>query len=405
MKQFKRFWPVILVLALSAAFLLAMLRPSPIVVDVVAVTRGPLAVTVEEDGKTRVKERYVISAPLAGQMSRMELHAGDAVEAERTIITTISPTDPTLLDARSLSEAESRVSAAEAAQEQATARLDAARETHRLADDRWKRAKRLIVSSSISQAEYDQAEHEERIAAGSLRAAEFGYRVAQFELSLAQAAFIRTRPPNGSSTKQQRLDIRPPVDGQVLRVLQESAGVVMAGQPLLEVGNPRELEIEIDLLSADAAKTKPGAKVILQRWGGDTPLEARVRLVEPSGFTKISALGVEEQRVNVIADLVDTVTNTKERPAGLGDAFRVEASVVIWESDDVLKVPTGALFRHDDAWAVFVAHAGRVERRKVAIGQNNGQEAEVIEGLAINELVVEYPSDQVRDGARVAVRR
>ncbi|MFM9118572.1 MAG: efflux RND transporter periplasmic adaptor subunit [Planctomycetota bacterium] len=395
-----RYLPLLTLILVSGILLAYALWPAAIIVDLAPVTRGSLQVTVAEDGKTRVKERYIISAPLAGQMSRIDFHAGDDVEAEKTVLTTISPIDPLLLDARALAEAEARVSAAEAALEQSLARLDAARESQRLAEDQFLRAKRLITTRSIPPAEYDQAEHEERIAAGALRAAEFGNHVAQFELTVAQAAFIRTRPKSDPAAQNQRLEVRSPVAGQVLRVIHESAGVVTAGQQLIEIGNPRELELEIDLLSADAARTKPGAKVLLEQWGGTAPLRGRVRLIEPSGFMKVSALGVEEQRVNVIADFEET----PETLLPLGDAFRVEARIVIWESPEVTKVPAGALFRQGDSWAVFLAQQGRVERRLVTIGQNNGQEAEVLEGLVAGDMVVVYPSDQVRAGRRVRSR-
>lgn len=400
MKFLARYLPIIAVALAGIALLVYALWPQPVSVDVVPVTRGPLQVTVDEDGKTRVKERYVVSAPLSGQLSRIELHAGDAVEAGKTLLATIEPTDPALLDARLMAEAESRVKAAEAAQEQATARLEAAREAHDLAEDHLRRAKSLLGTKAMPQAEYDTAEHQERIASVTLRAAEFGHQVAIYELALAQAAFVRTRPNSSGASAPQRLEIFPPVDGKVLRVIRESAGVVTPGLALMEVGNTRELELEIDVLSADAAKIKPGAKVYLEHWGGPKPLHALVRLVEPSGFTKISALGVEEQRVNVIADFVES----PERLSSLGDAFRVEARIVIWEATEAIKVPSGALFRHGQAWAVFVVKNQRAELRTVSIGHNNGQEAEVLEGLTTNEEVVAYPSDDVRDGVRVLLR-
>jgi HlyD family secretion protein len=398
MKIVARYLPILAVAVAGIALLAYALWPQPVQVDVLRVTRGPLQVTIDEDGKTRVKERYVVSAPLSGQLGRVELHPGDAVEAGKTMVAAIEPTDPALLDARLMSEAESRVKAAEAAKEQATARLAAAREAHLLAEHNLKRAQGLVLTKAIPQAEFDATEHQERIAAETLRAAEFGDRVAVFELALAQAAFVRTRPTTKEKNEPQRLEIRSPVDGKVFRVIQESAAVVSLGQPLIEIGNPRELEIEIDVLSADAAQIAPGAKVLLEHWGGAKPLNARVRLVEPSGFTKISALGVEEQRVNVIADFDEPA----EQLSNIGDAFRVEARVVIWETQDTIKVSSGALFRHGESWAVFAIKQQRAELRTVKIGHNNGQEAEVLEGLSPAEEVVAYPSDSVRDGTRVA---
>jgi HlyD family secretion protein len=397
MKLVARYLPILAAAIAGFALLAYALWPPPVNVDVFRVVRGPLQVTIDEDGKTRVKERYVVSAPLSGQLGRVELHPGDVVEAGKTMVAAIEPTAPALLDARLMSEAESRVKAAEAAKEQSTARLEAAREAHLLAEHNLKRAQGLVKTKAIPQAEFDATEHQERIAAETLRAAEFGYRVAVFELALAQAAFVRTRPPAIENTEPQRLEIRSPVDGKVFRVIQESAGIVTPGQPLIEIGNPRELEIEIDVLSADAAQIKPGAKVLLEHWGGAKALNARVRLVEPSGFTKISALGVEEQRVNVIADFEESA----EQLNNIGDAFRVEARVVVWETPDAIKVPSGALFRYGENWAVFVIKQQRAELRAVNIGHNNGQEAEVLSGLSPDDYVVAYPSDNVRHGVRV----
>lgn len=400
MKPVARYLPILAVAVAGLALFAYALWPPPVNVDIVRVTRGPLQVTIDEDGKTRVKERYIVSAPLSGQLGRVELHPGDVVEAGKTVVAAIEPTDPALLDARLLSEAESRVKASEAAKEQATARLEAAREAHLLAQHNLKRAQGLVATKAIPLSEFDATEHQERIAAETLRAAEFGYRVAVFELALAQAAFVRTRPATKEKTEPQRLEIHSPVDGKVFRVIQESAAVVTPGQSLIEIGNPRELEIEIDVLSADAAQIVPGTKVLLEHWGGAKPLNARVRLVEPSGFTKISALGVEEQRVNVIADIQEPT----ERLSNLGDAFRVEARVLVWESPDTIRVPSGALFRHGENWAVFAIKQHRAELRTVSIGHNNGQEAEVLSGLSPDDEVVAYPSDNVRHGTRVSIK-
>lgn len=398
LRQLARYMPIGIVALAAMALLAYALWPRPIMVEVVAVTRGLLQVTVDEDGKTRVKDRYVVSAPLTGQLSRIELEVGDCVQVGNTVLAVIQPADPALLDARLQAEAESRVKAAEAAQQQAAARLEAAQESQQLAAHEYKRAQNLVVTRAISQAEYDNAEHQMHIAEVMLRAAQFASQVAKFEADLAKAAFVRTRVDGDPSNGTNRLEIRSPVDGRVLRIVQESAAVVNPGLPLIEVGNTRELEIEIDVLSADAAQIKPGARLYLQHWGGESPLQARVRRVEPSGFTKVSALGVEEQRVNVIADFDEPL----ERLQSLGDAFRVEARIVVWEKQDALKVPAGALFRRDSDWAVYVCVNRRAELRQVRIGRNNGQEAEVVEGLHEGERVIAYPSDKVRPG--VAVR-
>lgn len=394
MKSIVRQLPLLFIALMGSALLAYALWPRPVEVEVVRVSRGPLQVTVDEDGKTRVKERYLVSAPLTGQLSRIELEVGDPVEAGKTVLAIIQPTDPSLLDARLLAESEARVKAAESAIQQAEARIAATREAHGLAEHQYQRAKGLSRTNAISKEMLDAAEHQERIAAETLRAAQFALQVAKYESELAKSAFIRTRPKTDEESDQTRLEIRSPVSGRVLRVMQESAAVVAPGQSLLEVGNIQELEMEIDVLSADAAQIRPGSRVILEHWGGDTPLQGRVRLIEPSGFTKISALGVEEQRVNVIADFDEP----PERLRSLGDAFRIEAGIVVWETDDTLQLPAGALFRSGSNWAVFVAKNGRAELREVAIGRSNGRMTQILDGLAEGETVVAYPSDQVHGG-------
>lgn len=397
MRPLIRSLPWILGAVLSALALTYAFWPSPIRVEIVRVTQGPMMVTVDEDGKTRVKERYIVSAPVAGLLARVKLHVGDKVEANETVIATIEPTNPTLLDARAVAEAESRVKAAEAAKLQSQAMLEGSREAYALAEHDLARATSLSVPHAISQAEVDLAEHQERIAAANLRGAEFGDRVATFELELSRAAFVRTRPPSEGQSEVSRLDIRSPVSGQVFRVIQENATVASAGQPLVEIGNTQELEIVIDVLSFDAPKIKPGSKVLIEHAGIGT-LEARVRLVEPSGFTKISALGVEEQRVNVIADFVEPA----ERLNRIGDDYRVDARIVVWESPLATKIPTGAIFRKDKDWAVFVVKNQRVRTQQIHVGQSNNLEVEVLSGLSPEDEVVNYPSDKVRDGVAVS---
>ncbi len=274
--------------------------------------------------------------------------------------------------------------AAQAAKDQARARLEAAREAHILAVHDYERATKLIAKQAISTAEFDSAEHQEHITAAILQAAEFGDRVATFELDQAQAALIRTRPRTEGSDEPQRLELRSPVDGQVFRVIQESSSVVAPGNPLVEIGDVRKLEIEIDVLSADATKIKEGAKILIEQRDGSDPLRAHVRLIEPSGFSKISALGVEEQRVNVIADFDEPA----ERLSGMGDGYRVDARIVIWESPQVLKVSTGALFRHGQDWAVYVVSNQHVELRLVTVGHMSSLETEVLKGLALDDLVL-----------------
>jgi HlyD family secretion protein len=374
--------------------------PKPVAVDLTAARRGPLRVTVDKDGKTRIRERYVVSAPLAGRLLRLELKPGHRVSAGKTLLALLEPTDPSLLDPRARAEAEARRKAAESARSRASTQLDRARAAQELAHSEYIRIQRLSQTRSASTQELHEAITKERTATEDLRAAQFGVQIAEFELELARAALVRTQATSPGEAEAWRFEIRAPIDGKVLRVFQESSTVVTPGQRLLELGDPADLEVEIDVLSADAVKVKLGARVFLEHWGGERLLEARVRLVEPAGFTKVSALGVEEQRVWVVADLVDP---PEKRPT-LGDAYRVEARIVIWEGENVLKVPAGALFRHGDGWAVYRVVESRAQLQPVQVGHGNGLETEILDGLTEGDPVILHPSDKIRDGGAVVPR-
>lgn len=395
----KRLLLIVAALALIAGFAYAF-WPRPVPVNIAMVTRGPLLVTVNEDGKTRIKERYTISTPIGGRLLRIDLHPGDTVEAGRTVLAVVEPSTPELLDARVRAQAEASVKAADAALGQASTNLERARTAHEFGQTDLNRTQKLYEMRVLSHSELDAAEQKERISAEEFRAAEFAMHVAEFELEQAKAALLHAEGRPTTEIPNGRLEIRSPVGGQVLRVFQESATTLAAGARLLEVGNPGDLEIEIDALSVDAVKIQPGAKVVLEHWGGDNPLLARVRIIEPAAFTKISALGVEEQRVNVIADFVDP----PELRRGFGDAFLVDARIVIWEGDNVVKLPVGALFRHGEDWAAFTVDNGKARLRTLKLGYRNDLEAEVIEGLDPNAKVVVYPSDKIHDGVTVTVK-
>jgi HlyD family secretion protein len=397
----RRLSSLLIAVALAAALVWAFV-PRPVAVDVASVTRGPMAVTVDEDGRTRIKERYVVSAPLAGRLLRIELHPGDPVDAGKTVIAAIEPPDPSLLDVRARAEAEARLGAARTAVDQAGPTLERARTNHRFAASELLRIRKAFEQGAATRAEFDAAEQKERTTHEDLRGAEFALRIAEFERNLAQAALTHADPAAGGDggARPLRFEIRSPISGRVLRRFQESATVVSPGSQLVEVGDPADLEVEVDVLSRDAVRIKAGDRVLLDDWGGGAPLTARVRLVEPAAFTKVSSLGVEEQRVYVVADFVDP---PESRPT-LGDAYRVDARIVVWESDDVLRVPAGAVLRHGEAWAVFALVGGRVALRPVTLGQRNAAEAEVINGLAAGDLVVLYPSDRIRDGIRAVPR-
>lgn len=389
---------LLLALALVAAVGYAFL-PKPIEVDTAALTRGLLRVTVDEDGKTRIKERYTVAAPLAGQLSRITLKPGDPVETGKTLLAAIDPTDPALLDDRARAQAEAQVRVAEGRKKKAIPDLARAKTAYEFAEKDHNRSRQMLATGSVGQQEYDLAAQRERTAAEELKSAQFALQIADYELELAQAALLRTRPSLGEQLVN-RFEMTSPIRGKLLRVFQESSTVVVPGTRLVELGDPTDLEVEIDVLSADAVKVRPGTKVILEHWGGPAPLVARVRLVEPAGFTKISALGVEEQRVWVIADFVDP----PEKRSTLGDAYRVEARIVVWEEDNVLKAPAGALFRHGEGMALFAVTEGKAELRKVRVGPSNGVETQILEGLREGDRVIVHPSDKVKDGIAVISR-
>lgn len=384
---------------LLVALIVVGLWPRPIPVESGPVVRGPLVVTVDEEGMTRVKNRYVVSTPVAGQLQRIDWKAGAPVVAGETVLAVLEASGADFLDARSLAQAEARVRAAEAARDAAAAQRARAEAAQQLAAAEFERAEQLRKQDVASAQEYDLARMRAETAAQEARAAEFGLRVAEFEVQQAQAVLTRGTPPAEGArvAPLPPLVITSPVSGKILRVFQESTRVVPAGFPLLEVGDPTDLEVRIEALSRDGVAIQPGARVMLEQWGGAEPLHARVRLVEPSAFTKISALGVEEQRVYVIADFVDPV----EKRSTLGDSYRVEARVVIWEKADALQAPAGALFQQGGEWRTFVIDDGRARLRDVQVGRSNGVATEILDGLASGDQLIVYPGDKVTDGTRV----
>ncbi|MCC7418882.1 MAG: HlyD family efflux transporter periplasmic adaptor subunit [Planctomycetaceae bacterium] len=374
--------------------------PSPVQVDVAKVVRGPLTVTVDEDGRTRVRERYIVASPLSGLLLRVGLHSGDAVKRGETILATIEASDPSLLDDRARAEAEARLKAAVTRREQAATVIERTRASEEVARKEFARAEQLSEKNAISVEALDAGRLKLHLAERDLRVAEFAQRIAEFEHDQARAALLRYSPRSTEQEELFRYDVRSPISGRVFRVFQESTTPVTPGTRLVEVGDPADLEVEVDVLSTDAVRIQPGAKMWLQHWGGDASLEARVRIVEPSAFTKVSALGIEEQRVWVIADLV---TPSEER-GNLGDGFRVEARIVTYEGADVLKVPAGALFRSRQEWAVYVVRGRRAVLQSVRVGATNGIETQILDGLQEGDPVILHPSDRVRPGTRVAPR-
>jgi HlyD family secretion protein len=382
--------------AVVAVLIVVALWPATVTVDVASVSRGPLVVTVDEEGVTRVRDRYIVSAPLSGRVLRIELEPGDRVKRGQ-VVARVRAEAPPLLDARTRAEAEAGVESARAAlgraraeEQRAKAALDQARRdlarVQRLADDRI-----------VAKQEQDAHEADVQMAQETANAAAFAVRAASSELQRAETRLA----PSTLEAPGRVVSVAAPVEGVVLKRVRESETVVPAGDPLVEIGDPAGLEIVADLLSTDAVRTKAGARAFIEQWGGEKPLEARVRRIEPAGFMKISALGVEEQRVNIVLDFVESSPAAR---AALGDGYRVEVRVVIWESPDVVKVPTSALFRHGEKWAVYVMDRGRAKRTLVDLGHQTGQYAELISGLAPGARVILHPGDTLVDGTRVRER-
>lgn len=373
--------------------------PKPIQVETAMVATGSLAVAVLEEGKTRIRHRYVVSPPVAGLLNRVELRAGDRIEAGKTMLASIEPQPASFLDPRARAEAEARVKGAEAACMQRETEIERVHASLDLAEKELARARDLKRSGSIATRDWDTAESQVNVLGRELRTAEFVLRVAEFEVAQAQAALLQAQSP--ATEKPEPLKIPAPVTGFVLNVYEENARIIPAGTAVMEVGDPADLEAEVELLSSDAVGVQPGAEVSIEQWGGEQPLRGKVSVVEPGAFTKVSALGVEEQRVKVRVDFNDPF------PPGraLGDRYRVEARIVTWNSSSVLQVPTGALFRRGGDWMTFLLEGGKARLAKVEIAHNNGSAAEVRSGLREGQTVIVHPADAVADGARVKPRR
>jgi HlyD family secretion protein len=372
--------------------------PRPSLVDSATVTRAPLRVTVREEGKTRVVDRYVVSAPVAGALRRIDLDVGDTVRRGQPI-TYIDPPRANVLDPRSRAEAMARVDAAKASMQSAEESVEAAAADARLAESNLARIQQLHAAGTIAREELERAEAEERRTKANLLKARSSVEVARHELEVAQAA-LRYSPAEPGSAPAESVPVVSPVAGRILKLYRESEGIVSVAEPLVEISNPRSLEVEVEVLSSDAVRISPGTRVLFERWGGDQPLEGAVRRIEPVGFTKISALGVEEQRVLVIADF----TSPAETWERLGDNYRVEAVFILWESDNVLQVPASALFRHEQDWAVFVAANGHAGLRPVQIGHRSGLNAEITSGLQEGERVITHPGNEIEHGTAIELR-
>lgn len=366
--------------------------PRPLAVETAVIGTQDIAVTVEEEGKARIREVFTVSAPIPGQTLRIGLHAGDQVVKDQTVVVSIRPAAPGLLDARLKRVAEAAAASARASVGLATAEVKQAEAQLTFLKTELDRAQTLSRQGTISERALDKARLDVDTAAATLDSARASLNVRQRELERAEAALIET----GASEGPCCTEIRAPVTGRILRVLAESEQVVQAGAPLMEIGDPTDIEIVTDVLSRDAVEIRPGSHAVIDNWGG-APLPATVRRVEPSAVTKVSALGIEEQRVSVILDLDD-----ESRAAELGDGFRVVARITVWEGNGLLAVPVAALFRQGGDWAVYRVVNGKAERAVIKLGRRNDSFAEVVSGLAAGDTVILHPSDQMEDGIAVS---
>jgi HlyD family secretion protein len=370
-------------------------RPQPLEVDIGNASRGPLRVTVEQEGRTRVIDRYVVAAPVNGYARRIRFDVGDTVEQGTTLVE-LEPLRAEVIDARRHVETEARIAATESSVSAAQQRENAAASNAKLPEKELRRLRSLRPRGFVIAAAEDRAVSEAERNAAELRSARFAVATASHELEAARTPLKYA----ASGTTTDLVDIRAPVTGRALKIPRKSEGTVMAGQSLIEIGDPRTLEVEVDVLSTDAVSLHIGTRVIIKSWGGVEPLEGVVRKIDPSGFTKVSALGVEEQRVWVII----AFTSPRELWQRLGDGYRVEAGFILWDAGDVLQIPASALFRHGNGWAAYTVEQGKAVIRNVNIGQRNGLNAQVVNGINASEKVILHPDDRVREGVRVVLK-
>ena len=381
----------------AAALVVWAVMPRPVPVETAAVTKGKFVATVDEDGKTRVRERYVIAAPLAGRLTRVQLKVGDSVKADDAIAA-IVPSPAPFLDPRVRVEAEQRLGAVEAARERTKATVERAKAQTEQAKNDLDRTRSLTERGASTVQALERAETAMRVADRDLRAAEFLDHATEHEV--AQAKALLAQYTDGGSNPPDRWNVTAPVSGLVLKVTQESETAVQPGTPILDIGDPRDLEIVVDVLSRDAVEIHPGAEVVIEHWGGPGVLAGLVRRVEPAAFTKISTLGVEEQRVNVLIDIVSPPKDW----SGLGDAYQLDTRITVFTRDDATIIPAGALFHVGEGWSVYVVSDGRAERRAVDLVRRSGRLAVVSAGVEPGDKVIVYPSDRIAPDVRVEAR-
>lgn len=386
--------------ALLLSLLVYAFIPAPEKVDLQDVLRGDVRVTLAGEGKTRIRDIYVVSAPIKGRVMRIESEPGDNVKAGETIIANMAPADPGFLDKRSETQAQADVQGAVAAKGLAASKVDRARAELDFAGAEYKRSEALFKKGNVSISRLEQAELMLKMRKAEVATARADLKVMESRLAAAQAHLMQPGQRTDDIQDRCQVCVYAPVNGKILRILHESEGVVSVGTPLVEVGNPQDLEIVIEMLSRDAVRVRPGDIALIKRWGGTEDIRAQVRMVEPSGYTKISALGVEEQRVNVILDFIDPV----EKWYMLGNAFRVEAAIIVDAATDVLYVPISALFRHNETWTTFVVRGGYAELQPVTVGRKNDRDAEILGGLGEGDKVIIHPGNNVADRIRVVER-
>jgi len=388
-----------LLLFIIVSALLYGFSPKPVQVEIIEVSQKPLQIVIEEEGKTRLKDRFQVSAPVAGTLCRLNWKVGDQVQAGQKLCE-ISPLKSVLLDPRSKADAEDRVATAKATLRTAKAKVLADTANADYAQSEYKRIKQVYDKKLVSRSELERVETEKSRAYANLESSHFASESARFSLSEVQNALTHFAAKGGEK-EGEKVILHSPVNGQVLAIHQESEGTVQAGQVLLDIGNAKLLEVEVEVLSADAVKIRPGMLVEFNRWGGDQPLSGQVRLIEPVGFTKVSALGVEEQRVKVIID----ITSPIEQWSRLGNGYRVDAQFILWQGKNILQIPENTLFRLGDNWAVFVASKDHyAELRKVKLGKRSGLYAQVISGLNEGEVIILYPDEKIKDGGEIDIR-
>jgi len=397
MKKIKLYIKIGLGVLAIGLFIFALV-PNPVLVDLDIVKRGDVLVTLDGEGKTKIHDIYVVYSPIEGRVTRIEAEQGDTVTAGETIIANMRPADPRFIDSRTEIQAQADIQGAEAALGFEVAKLERAEAELAFAKAEMERTKRLYDNGNVSIARLERAELTLRLRETGLNTAKSGMEVADSVLAAAKARLVQ--PGGANSDDESILVVRAPVSGKVLRILHKSEGVIPSGTPILEVGNPEELEIVIEMLSRDAVKVDVGDRALIQRWGGVDDIQAQVRVVAPSGFTKISALGVEEQRVNIYLDFIEG----REKWRGLGDAFRVEASIIVDQATDALYVPISALFRFEGYWTVFMVEDGTAYRKQVSVGRLNDSVAEITEGLSEGDQVIVHPGSEVSDDVRVEQR-